>query len=61
MGEEEGGWLDMSAVLWVVFVMLLLFWLAGLLLNLTGAFIHLLLIVAFIVLLINLIISQRIT
>jgi hypothetical protein len=46
-------------MLWILFVLILLFWLAGLIAHLGGALIHLLLVVAAIVLIINLLTGRR--
>lgn len=50
---------DMGQVLWIVFVIIVAIWLLGLVLDVAGGFIHLLLIVAVIVLLYNLITGRR--
>ena len=46
-------------MLWIVFIILLALWLLGLVLDVAGGFIHLLLIVAAIVLLISLLSGRR--
>ena len=49
----------MAGILWLVLVVLLALWLIGLIANIGGGLIHLLLVVAVIVLLYNLLISRR--
>jgi hypothetical protein len=46
-------------MLWIIFIILLALWLLGLVLDIAGGFIHLLLIVAAIMLLINLLSGRR--
>ncbi len=54
----EGGKI-MVGILWAIVVILVVLWLIGLLMNVAGGFIHLLLIVALIVLLYNLFFAGR--
>ncbi len=49
----------MVGILWAIVVILVVLWLIGLLMNVAGGFIHLLLIVALIVLLYNLFFAGR--
>lgn len=49
----------MGGLLWIVFVVIVGIWLLGLVLDVAGGFIHLLLIVAAIVLIYNLITGRR--
>ena len=49
----------MAGILWLVLVVLLALWLIGLIANIGGGLIHLLLVVAVIVLLYNLLMSRR--
>ena len=49
----------MAGILWLVLVVLLALWLIGLVANIGGGLIHLLLVVAVIVLLYNLLTSRR--
>jgi hypothetical protein len=46
-------------MLWTILVILLVLWLVGLLSNVGGSFIHLLLVVAVVVLVINLVTGRR--
>jgi hypothetical protein len=46
-------------ILWLIVVVILILWLIGLLANVAGGFIHLLLIVALAVLIYNLIVGRR--
>lgn len=46
-------------MLWTILVILLVLWLVGLLSNVGGGFIHLLLLVALVVLIINLVTGRR--
>lgn len=46
-------------IVWTIFVIVLIVWLAGFLLNVAGGLIHLLLIVAAIILLYNLFVGRR--
>jgi hypothetical protein len=48
-----------GTMLWIIFIILLALWLLGLVLDIAGGFIHLLLIVAAIMLLINLLSGRR--
>lgn len=50
---------DMGGLLWIVFVVIVGIWLLGLVLDVAGGFIHLLLIVAVIVLVYNLLTGRR--
>ncbi len=50
---------EISIMLWTILVILLVLWLIGLLSNVGGSLIHLLLVVAVIVLVINLITGRR--
>lgn len=49
----------MAQLLWIVFVIIVALWLIGLVANIAGNFIHLLLVVALIVLIYNLITGRR--
>jgi hypothetical protein len=49
----------MGQLLWIVFVIIVAIWLIGLVLDVAGGFIHLLLIVAAIVLVYNLLTGRR--
>ncbi|HEX2909988.1 MAG TPA: lmo0937 family membrane protein [Chloroflexia bacterium] len=49
----------MAGILWFIVVVLVAFWLLGLLVHIAGAFIHVLLVVAIIVALYNLFFSNR--
>ncbi len=49
----------MGGILWTVFVILLVLWLLGFTLHVAGSLIHLLLVVALIVLVINLVTGRR--
>ena len=49
----------MVGILWLIIVVILILWLIGLLANIAGGFIHLLLIVALAILIYNLITSRR--
>lgn len=49
----------MASLLWAIIVLLVVFWLFGLVLNIGGGFIHLLLVLALIVLLYNLLTGRR--
>ena len=49
----------MAGILWTILVVVVIVWLAGLLLDIAGGFIHLLLIVALAILIYNLITSRR--
>jgi hypothetical protein len=49
----------MGQLLWIVFVIIVGIWLLGLVLDIAGGFIHLLLIVAVIVLIYNLVTNRR--
>lgn len=61
MGNWAGsGGMEVSVMLWTIFVVLLVLWLLGLVTSYTlGGFIHLLLVVALVVLLIQLIRGRR--
>ena len=48
-------------ILWTIAVILIVLWLLGLLLNIAGAFIHILLVIAVIVILYNLFMRNRTT
>jgi hypothetical protein len=48
-----------SAMLWAIFVILLVLWLLGFSLHVAGSLIHLLLVVAVVVLIINLVTGRR--
>jgi uncharacterized membrane protein YtjA (UPF0391 family) len=55
-GQTKGG----TDMLWTIFVILLILWLVGIVSSYTlGGFIHLLLVIALVVLLINLITGRR--
>lgn len=64
---QAGVWLErfgieedlMGGILWAVFVILLVLWLLGFTLHVAGSLIHLLLVVALIVLVINLVTGRR--
>jgi hypothetical protein len=60
-GGDERGDETMAGILWLVLVVLLALWLIGLVANIGGGLIHLLLVVAVIVLLYNLLMSRRTT
>ncbi len=47
-------------MLWTIFVVLVILWLLGFTLHLAGGFIHLLLVVALVVLVINLVSGRRV-
>ena len=49
----------MVGILWTILVIVVIVWLVGLLLDIAGGFIHLLLIVALAILIYNLITSRR--
>ncbi len=49
----------LGSILWAVVVILVVLWLLGLVLNIAGGFIHVLLIIALIVLLYNLFVVMR--
>ena len=49
----------MGGILWGIAVVLVVFWLLGLILHLAGSLIHILLVIAVIVVIYNLITSQR--
>lgn len=49
----------MGQLLWIVFVIIVGIWLLGLVLDIAGGFIHLLLVVAVIVLIYNLLTNRR--
>lgn len=49
----------MGQLLWIVFVIIVVVWLFGFLLDIAGGFIHLLLVVAVLVLLYNLFVGRR--
>ena len=49
----------MVAILWTILVIVLVIWLIGFLAHIGGAFIHLLLIVALLILIYNLIVGRR--
>jgi hypothetical protein len=49
----------MGGILWAVFVILLVLWLLGFTLHVAGSLIHLLLVIALIVLVINLVTGRR--
>ena len=51
----------LGSILWAVVVILVVLWLIGLVANIAGGFIHLLLILALIVLLYNLFVGRRTT
>lgn len=55
-GAEEA---DLVSILWAIVVILVVLWLLGLLLNIAGGFIHILLIIAIIVILYNLLVGRR--
>ena len=57
--DRSGGDLFIVAILWAILVIVLVVWLIGLLADVAGTFIHLLLIVALIILIYNLIIGRR--
>lgn len=50
---------EISIMLWTILVILLVLWLVGLLSNVGGSLIHLLLVVAVVVLIINLVTGRR--
>jgi hypothetical protein len=50
---------EISIMLWTILVILLVLWLVGLLSNVGGSLIHLLLVVAVVVLIINLVSGRR--
>ena len=49
----------MLSLLWAIVVILVVLWLLGLVLNIAGGFIHILLIIAIVVVLYNLFIGRR--
>ncbi|GAA4903514.1 hypothetical protein GCM10025789_23080 [Tessaracoccus lubricantis] len=49
----------MARILWIVLVVLVILWLLGFLLKVGGAFIHVLLVIALIVLIVNLVTGRR--
>jgi hypothetical protein len=49
----------MSSLLWGIVVLLVVLWLIGLVANIAGGFIHLLLVIAIIVILYNLLVGRR--
>lgn len=49
----------MGQILWVIFVVIVAFWLIGVVMNIAGNLIHLLLVVALLVLLYNLFTGRR--
>lgn len=56
---SEGFQKEISIMLWTILVILLVLWLIGLLSHVGGSLIHLLLVVAVIVLIINLVTGRR--
>ena len=46
-------------MLWVVFAVILILWLLGFSLHIAGSFVHLLLVVAVVILVVNLLIGRR--
>jgi|GEM_PF-1790732 len=49
----------MGQILWIILVIIVAFWLIGVVANIAGSFIHLLLIVALIILVYNLFIGRQ--
>ena len=49
----------MAGLLWAIVVILVVLWLIGLVANIAGGFIHLLLVIAIIVILYNLLVGRR--
>ena len=49
----------LGSILWGVVVLLVVFWLLGLVLHIAGGFIHILLVIAIVVLLYNLFVGSR--
>jgi len=49
----------MARILWIVLVVLLVLWLAGFIAKIAGGFIHILLVVALVILVINLITGRK--
>ncbi len=58
-GSQEQFKKEISIMLWTILVILLVLWLIGLLSNVGGGLIHLLLVVAVVVLIINLVTGRR--
>lgn len=53
------GALHMARILWIVLVVLVVLWLIGFIAKLGGAFIHILLVIALIVLVVNLVTGRK--
>lgn len=49
----------MGRLLWVIFVVIVAFWLIGVVMHVAGGFIHLLLVVALLILVYNLVVGRR--
>ncbi len=49
----------MARILWIIFVIVLIFWLVGFLADIAGGLIHILLVIAAIVLIINLVTGRK--
>lgn len=49
----------MGQLLWVIFLVVVAFWLIGVIMHIAGGFIHLLLVVALLILVYNLIVGRR--
>jgi hypothetical protein len=64
LGEAKGIQFQRASIeggmmLWAIFIILVVLWLLGFTLHVAGAFIHLLLVIALIVLIINLVTGRR--
>ena len=49
----------LASILWTIVVILVILWLLGLVFNIAGGFIHLLLVIAAIILIYNLVVGRR--
>jgi hypothetical protein len=58
--EQSDKWAEEINMLWTIFVVLLILWLMGFSLHVAGGLIHLLLVVALVVLVINLVSGRRV-
>ena len=56
--EEATNW-EVNEMLWTIFVILLILWLLGFSFHVAGSLIHLLLVIALIVLVVNLVTGRR--
>jgi 4-hydroxybenzoate polyprenyltransferase len=55
----EGGSMNLASILWLVLVVLVVLWLLGLVANIGGGLIHILIVVAVIILIYNLVAGRR--